>query len=645
MRFPFTAGPAGPCVSRFLLSGAVGRSVRAVGRSVRYHLIGAVLLVPTAGLAQQQQDSILKPVVVTASRLEQSLTDTIPHTTVITTREIQESQVVDLPNLLRREAGFEFVQNGGPGTATNIFLRGAEGRQVLILIDGVRVGSATLGTTSIEQVMLDQVERVEIVRGNVSALYGAGAIGGVIQIFTKQGSGAPRFSAQASIGSRHTSRVAAGYGGSIGDTRFNLNVSHFETAGFSAIDPSLAPRANPDQDGYRNESFSGQISHRLTPGHELGLRAYRSAGNTDFDSAFGRPTDRHRIENTLSSYAIYSSNALASFWQSRLTLAEGTEKSHSFTNSAPPTRFDTRNTQLLWQNDFTLAPDHVVTAGFERQQQRVSSTTAYRYTERDVSSGVLAYSGRSGAHHLQASARRDDYSDFGNANTWLVGYGYDLTTRWKVTGLRSSAFSAPTFNQLFFPGFGNPALQPEKSQSSEVGLQYARENHVLRLAQFRTRYQNLIQNVVVATTPFTLRPQNVARARVEGTELSYAGRAAVFDFKASLTVQDPVDETTGAQLRRRGTTFGNLTVNTTISALRLGAELIHGSSRPDNNIRTGSPLTLGSYTVVNFTARHPLGKNAYLAARIENAFDEEYMVAHGFNVPGRGVFVSLGWQP
>lgn len=611
-------------------------------RSIQLHWVGSLFFALSMPALAQQQEIILDLVVVTASRLDQPLTDTIAHTTVITQKDIRESQAVDLPSLLRREAGFEFVQNGGIGTSSSIFMRGGDGRQTLILIDGVRVGSATLGTTSIEHVMLDQVDRVEIVRGNVSALYGASAIGGVIQIFTKQGYGAPRAEARAMAGSRGTNRVSGGYSGSVDDTRFSLNVSRFQTNGFSAIDTRQAPRANPDNDGYRNESFSGQLSQHLAAGHEIGLRAYQSAGKVEFDSAFGTPTDLHNLDDTLSSYALYSENQFTSLWKSRFTIAQGADKSTSFTNGATTGRFNTENMQYLWQNDFSVAKGHVVTAGLERQQQRVDSTTVYQVTGRNVNSAVLAYSGRLNAHQLQASIRRDNYSDFGGADTWLMGYGYEINPRWKLTAMRSNAFTAPTFNQLFFPGFGNPSLQPEKALSNELGLQYAADTHLLRLALFRTEYRNLIQSVAVA--PGVFQSLNIGQARVEGAELSYTGQFDGWDVRASLTAQDPINTPTGAQLRRRGKTFGNLSVNTTLSGWRLGAETIIGSSRPDNDIVSGAPVTLGGYTVVNLTARYPLAKSTFIAVRLENAFDEHYQVAHGFNTPGRGLFASLAWQ-
>jgi vitamin B12 transporter len=595
----------------------------------------------TSVFAQQDQ-STRDAVVVTASRLDQQLTDTIPHTTVITAKDIRESQTVDLPSLLRREAGFEFVQNGGIGTSSSIFMRGGDGRQVLILIDGVRVGSATLGTTPVENVMVDQIERVEIVRGNVSALYGADAIGGVIQIFTRQGHGTPHAEAEAMYGSRGTHRIATGYGGSAGETRFSLNVSQFQTNGFSAINPQQAPRANPDNDGYHDLSFSGQLAQSLAAGHEIGLRAYQSAGKVQFDNAFGTPTERDNSDNTISSLALYSNNQVNSFWKSRFTIAQGRNESTTFTNDVMSSRFNTSNSQYQWQNDFSVAKEHVVTASLEGQDQRVDSTTAFTRTGRDVRSMMLAYSGRLGAHQVQGSARRDNYSDFGDADTWLAGYGYDFDTRWKATAMHSTAFRAPTFNELFFPGFGNPDLQPEKSVSNELGLQYARDNHLLRVALFSTKYKNLIQTVVLP--PSTFIAENVASARVKGAEMSYTGQFEDWDVRASWTIQDPKDSTTGAQLRRRGKSFGNVAVNTKVDDWRVGAEAIVGSSRPDTDIVTGAPVTLGGYTVINLTARYPLKKNAFIAARLENAFDAHYQTAHGFNTPGRGAFISLGWQ-
>ena len=614
-------------------------SRRLNSRSFHSFYVTSLFILGSAQIFAQSPDPNPRDaVVVTASRIEQQLTDTIAHTTVITQKDIRDSQIADLPGLLRREAGFEFTQNGGVGSVSGIFLRGGDGRQVLILIDGARAGSATLGTTQIEGIMLDQVERVEIVRGNVSALYGAGAMGGVIQIFTKQGNGEPRANAKAMVGARGTSSASAGYRGSVGDTRFSVNASQFQTSGFSAINTRIAPNANPDADGYRNNSFSGQISQRLADGHEIGFRGYQNDGEVDFDSAFGVASDINRSVNSVSSYALYSNNKLNSVWRSRLTLVEGKDQGKTFTNGATPTRVDSTNTQIQWQNDFTLATNQIITAGVERQAQRVQGTLL-PVTGRDVRTEMLAYNGQQGAHQMQAATRNDQYSDFGKAKSWLAGYGYDLNSDWKLTAMRSAAFTAPTFNQLYFPGFGNPNVKPERSVSNELGLQYAAGANLFRFATYRTKYRDLID----APAP-TFRAQNVSSARVEGSELSYTAQFNNWDMRASLTVQDPINSVTGAPLRRRGNTFGNLFVNTHYQGWRLGSELIMSGNRSDNHITSGAALKLGSYNLVNFVARHDLDKKTFIAARLENFFDAKYQLAHGSNVPGRGLFVSLGWQ-
>src|SRR5688572_23873459 len=217
-------------------------------------------LVPSLVLAQEDA------VVVTASRTQQRLRDAIPHTTVLTEKEIRDSQAVDLPTLLRSEAGFEMAQTGGIGAVPSpLSLRGASTARTLILIDGVRMEDAGFSFTALQHIMLDQVERVEIVRGNVSSLYGSNAVGGVIQVFTKQGHGEPSPYGKVMGGSRNTSEFHLGYGGDLGATRFNVTASRFDTRGFSAIDPALAPLANPDPDGYRNESLTLSGSHRLNP--------------------------------------------------------------------------------------------------------------------------------------------------------------------------------------------------------------------------------------------------------------------------------------------------------------------------------------------------------------------------------------------
>ena len=245
--------------------------------------------------------SDLNPTIVTASRSEQKLSDALPHTTVITRQDIERSQAPDMVTLLRREAGIEIAQNGGPGSTASIFMRGASSAQTLVLIDGVRASSGTAGGTQIDQLMADQIDHIEIVRGNVSALYGSDAIGGVVQIFTRNGKGhGPLANAEIEYGSRNTKRAQGGISGTLGeqgDTSFALSVSEFKTTGFSSINPQQAPNANPNDNAYTNKSVSAQLSHRFSADWQAGLTYFQTWGTVSYDNAFGLPTDDNVAHN------------------------------------------------------------------------------------------------------------------------------------------------------------------------------------------------------------------------------------------------------------------------------------------------------------------------------------------------------------
>jgi vitamin B12 transporter len=600
---------------------------------MRFIITAALAASALPAYAQQGDDAV----VVTASRTEQRMRDAIPHTTVITRREIRDSGAVDLPTILRKEAGFEFSQTGGVGATSSTFLRGAATNQVLVLVDGVRVSSLATGATALDQLMLDQIERVEIVRGGVSSLYGSGAIGGVIQVFTHRGQREAGGSVMAGAAEEGTQRLSAGYSGSFGaagDTRFSLNLSHYKTDGFSAQNPANSPTTNPDRDGYRNLSLSGSLAHRFAPGHEAGMRFLSSQGRVEFDNAFAASVnDKHTADAEVGMLTFHTNNRLASIWNSRLSYSLGRDRYDGYLNGSVTSRTTSRNTQVAWLNDFALAA-HTLTAGVERLEQEVSSTTAYVRPGRDVSALFGGYRGRFGKHAVQLNVRNEYYSDFGKARTHFGGYGYDLTDRVRFSASSSKAFRAPTFNELFFPGSGNPNLRPERSRHLEAGVQYATGPHLLRVVAFHARIEDLIN-------PFPV--VNINRATIDGIETSYRGTLWGAEVKASLTVQDPVQHTpsTHLQLVRRAKTFGSLGVAKSFGALRLGAELLASAPRFDNTVVTAARVELTRYEVVNFTARYDLGRRTSVLGRLENAFDKRYELAQGFNTQGRKASINL----
>lgn len=582
----------------------------------------------------------LNPVVVTASRSQQRLEDALPHTTVITQETIERSQALDLATLLRREAGVEARDSGGLGTLTNVFMRGANANQTLILVDGVRLSSATSGATNLADLLPDQIDRIEIVRGNVSALYGSDAIGGVIQIFTKSGEGrkpAPR--ADVSYGTHDTRQARASYSGQVGDTSFSVGASHVRTDGFTAINLNQMPSANPDDNGYENTSVSASFKHAFSKDWEAGARYVQTWGDLSYDSAYGMPTDTYENRNQLRTLSAFVNGKVMDKWKTRVTIAQGDDRNRNIFNGQPDGTFNTRNRQLTWQNDFTIAPGHVVQFGTEWMRQAVD-TSGYQANKRRVNSVFAGYQGTVGAHQIQLNARRDKYSDFGGANSYFAGYGYVIHDNIKLIANASNAFRAPTYNELFYPGFGNPDLRAERARSIEAGVQANGALGLLRVTAFRTRYADLIVATPIPGGGGFVAPYNVGRAQVRGIETSYRGSWAGFDVHAGITFQDPENGETGMQLERRARRFGNIGVTRTFGQFNVGADWsVTASHRDIGNQR------VPGYGLLGLSARYAITRDISLTARVDNVFDKDYQVAYPYNTPGRTALVTLAYRP
>ncbi|MEQ1813066.1 MAG: TonB-dependent receptor [Candidatus Nitrotoga sp.] len=590
----------------------------------------------------------MKIFIVTGTRIGQPLKQTLSHATVINQQEIQDSQATDVPSLLKNLAGIEFYQSSGIGKQASLFMRGTNSSHVLILLDGVRINSATTGATAIDQLMLDQIERIEVVRGNVSSMYGSEAIGGVIQIFTKRGRGEPAFSASVGAGSKQSRRISTGYGGQINDTQFNVRASHYRTDGISAINPQLAPNANPDNDGYENASLSANVHHTLSADHGLSGSFFRSRGEVEYDdtNAFGGAiTDVHTSSATLGKFSLASDNRLAERWQSKLQLAQGRDDAKGYLNGMenPGSGFKTTNRQLTWQNTLAVHTDGKVLLGLEKLKQQVASDTAFTRTERRINSLFAGYTGNYGAHQVQTNLRQDRYADFGKANTGLLGYGYVITDTLRVTASASTAFKAPTFNDLYYPlsfGFsGNPNLKPERSRNRELGLRYANDMQHVNIIYFDNRIRDLI-----APPPDFSTVINVNTARINGIELSYAGQFANTGIKAAYTRQNPRDELTNLPLLRRAKSFANLSITQQMQGWRVAGEAQRSGPRVDSNIMTFSRITLPGYTLINLLADYTINQRLNLSMRVDNLLNKDYMLAHGYNTLGRTVLIGLSSQ-
>lgn len=582
-------------------------------------------------------------VIVTPTRMPQSLDKTIADTTVLSEQDIRKSGASDVPTLLRSLAGVEVVQSGGLGKQSSTFMRGTNSSHVLVLLDGVRINSATTGTTALEHIMLDSIERIEVVRGNVSSLYGSEAIGGVIQLFTKRGRGAPAFNASAGLGSHGTKRLSAGFSGNADATSFSVNVGKVKTDGVSAINTSIAPTANPDKDGYDNTTFNARVQHAINADHQLSASLFSARGDSSYDKSgtWGNlPADQHNSLANIGKISVASDNRLTDAWQSRLSLTRGTDDARDYKNTVQQSRLKTTNNQLTWQNELTVADTQKLNLALERLGQSVSvediaTPNPYTQTQRTVNSLLGGYVGEYGAQQVQFNLRQDRYSDFGTANTGLLGYGLSFADGWRATASVSNAFRAPSFNELYRTTWGgNPDLKPEQTNNREIGLRYALDGQHVDLVYFDNRIRHLINYPAPSYTA-----QNIDQARIDGTELSYAGEFGDTLLKANATFQNPRNMATGDTLLKRARKYASVSASHEFGMWNAGAELRYSGARQDYG-----PINLPSYQLVNLNAAYKIDPHLNLSARVDNLFNRDYSEAYSYNTLGRTLFVGLNYQ-
>ena len=574
-------------------------------------------------------------VLVTATRQTQRADESLADVTVIERARIEEAGAsTSLAELLARQPGIQMSSSGGPGKATDVYIRGASPKHSLLIVDGVRLGSATLGASSWQDIPLTQIERIEIVRGPASALYGADAIGGVIQIFTRRGEGAPKADAFVGVGSYGNKEVAAGVSGGTERLSYSLRGAYTDVAGYNAI-ASQAKQPyyyNADKDPYRNSSLSGNLAYTLMPGHELGATLLYATARNHYDSGAGYDDF---ADNVQSVWSAYSRNRFRAGWTSTLRIGQSVDDARTYASYAPTgATIKTTQDQVMWQNDITL-PLGTLLAALENLEQKAVNEGTFSVS-RQIRSALLGWTASVGEHRMQFNARYDDNSQFGNKTTGYAGYGYQILPSLRVQGSVGSAFRAPTFNELYFPGFGNPNLKPENAYNKELGLLWEQHGQSVSL----TAFHNRITNLIAYDANFI--PQNVNNARLQGVSLGYAGTLAGFDINANLDFLDPEDVDTGKRLQRRADKTGNLYVSRRIAAFNVGAEWQGAAGRYD---RTGEINRMGGYGLVNAFVKYALDRDWSLEARANNLLNKQYETAWGYNTAGANLFFGVRYAP
>ncbi len=619
--------------------------------SPRRRVLAAMIasLVPSSAvLAQPAVDQ--PAVIVTGVRHAQTVDDTLASVTVIERSDIEKSPAVDLLSLLGQQAGVDISRTGGAGQSSTVFLRGANSNQTLVLIDGIRVAAATNSVFDFANLPLDQIQRIEIVRGPRAAFWGSDAIGGVIQIFTRK---PDALSLRAEAGSYGLRGGDVSIGTPTGnDNRFGVTFGENRQRGFSATNPGSCNGPNdpfcvfnPDDDGYRNRNASVRGSVALGT-QTLGITAIHTDGNAMFDSGIPGPDpSRSNARNTSGGATL--SGPITAYWSHSLTIGGA---DNSIDTPVFGSRTSSQRTSLDWVNTLAAVANGTLTFGANWQHESGTSISGFSTQPGGVeyarsqtnAAGFVGYDARFGSQQIELALRHDHNSQFGGATTGTVAWGWQISDRTRLRASWGQGFRAPSFDELYSPGFfglfaGSATLQPERSRSFEAGLSWMpTRGHKFDVSLWHTRVRDL-----VAFDGINFDAININRATMDGGEISYRYSTGHWSAGAAATIQRARDEGTGLDLLRRPRRkldadlrydFGN--------GFDLSVDAIAASTRRDFGVDH-----LAAYTLLNLAAGWNFHPGWRVETRLGNLFDEHYELAHGYNTAGRNLQLTLLWRP
>lgn len=594
----------------------------------------------------------IDPIVVTASRTAQTADETLAAVSVIDRAEIDRRQSRTMTDVLRGLPGVDIASNGGLGHNTSVYLRGTRPDHTLLLVDGVRIGSASSGFLPWASIPLGQVDRVEVVRGPSSSLYGSEAIGGVVQVFTRRAEPGP-LKPRLLIGAGSENTINTQFGLSGGTTTefgagwFDAGLGFEQTQGFNVCDGAPTRVGcgvyEFDDDGYRNGNGSLRAGWAFSDRLEIDVNFLRSVGDLEYDGSLFFGNEKRQVLQVLGTRV--TAKPLDP-WTLTLRAGRTWDDSEIFAEGDFINRLDTRRDQLSWQNDIAFAPGQLATIGIDYLRDELSTPIAYAETSRENLGVFGQYLGRlGGGHDLQLSLRHDDNEQFGGETTGNALWGYAFGNGLRVTAAYGTAFKAPTFNDLYYPtsifGGGNPDLQPEQSQSAEVGVLGRHPFGDWALNLYQTEVDDLI-----AYDTTTLRPENIDQARIRGLEAKTGAQLAGWLVDANLTLLDPRNKSDGPNdgnlLPRRAEQTVRLDADRRFGKIGIGGTLFFAGRRFDDD---ENRVRLDSYSLVDLRAEYAFTDALRIEGRVENLFDEDYETAAYFNQPGRTLFVALRYEP
>ncbi len=601
------------------------------------------LALPACALAQDDA-SDLDRITVTATRTAVTVDNSLSAVEVIDRDEIERSQAHSLPQLLRGRAGINLVNQGGLGKLTTLFMRGTESDQTLFLVDGVRIGSATSGLASLQDIPVDQIERIEIVRGPRSSLYGSEAIGGVIQIFTRRRVEGVHPHLRAGVGSHGLREASAGIDAGSARGWFGVDGSWQKSDGINVCRGLATPffagcgtdTPDPDRDGYRNSSLSLHGGFNATDTLMLEASALRSEGHNKYDSnpVYLLPDNSDTVQQVIGAKVRYVPSDRFTL---QFTTGHNVDASNDFLGHVFTDRFDSTRDSASLQGDIGLAKGQLLTVGMDWQRDRAE---LFQPLNRGNRAAFVQYQGHAGRSNFEASLRHDDNDQFGGHDTGGLAWGIDASHGMRVTASVGTAFKAPTFNELYYPYYGNPDLRPETSRSVEVGVAQRLSVWHWRLDAYQTTINQLIS---YDTAQF--RANNIDSARIHGAELTAGATLGGWDVTGQASYVDPRNrgsDNFDKLLARRARQSARVDLDRGFGAWRVGGSWIVEGGRYDDAANT---LHVGGYSTLDLRAEYSLHRDWTLQGELRNLLDRDYETAAFYNQPGREFAISVRWRP
>ena len=604
--------------------------------------------VVAAGMAAavQANDSVhkldnvhkLDKVEVTASRTAQTVDQALAPVTVITREEIELSQATSVTELLNKTPGMQITGYGGPGSKAGVYLRGTASAQTLVLVDGIPVRSGDFGEAPLQYMDPDQIEKIEIVRGPKSGLYGPDAVGGVIQIFTREGKGDPRARVKLGVGSRGTGEYGLSYGGEVDGTRFNIGAKLFETSGYDRTFKTTGGDA--DDDAYRNKSISGNISRKFTDNFEAGLRFSYATGKSEYDNnnSFNPNFPDHPYSLfDITNVSGFLKSDVNDLWSTSFDLGFGFEKRDD-RESQYPGHAATERYTASWKNDIAWADNQLTVAGIDYQHESITGSTDFKLNKR-YNVGVFAQNTSSfDWNELQFGLRHDKNAAHGNNTTGNISWGVDLPADMKFISSFGTAFRAPTFYNLYGPRGGNPNLKAETSQDVDFELRGSHAAVNWSVNYFYNQMKDMLAWV-------NGRNENIDEARIHGIELSASTELFGWQINTNASILDPQNRSganAGKVLVRRATQLFTLNADKVVGSWTLG-----GTFRAQNSIWNDAANTqkIAGFGTLDLRAGYKFNQQFRTELKVINLMDREYATTKGYRAEPRGVFATFIWSP